>query len=59
MSEKEVMFEVNIWLFRDGTVRMERKGNVAVDKVIALGMLDVAKAMVIDELKPGLNPDAR
>jgi hypothetical protein len=55
MSDDDIMFEIVITLARGGRVAMRRdtpSGGIFSDKVIALGLLEVAKAMVASELKP-------
>jgi hypothetical protein len=61
-NPKDIMFEIHITMQRDGTVRMDRytpTETIAADKAVALGMLDIAKSMVVSELLPGPAPDPK
>jgi len=61
-NPKDIMFEIQIKMQRDSTLRMERHTPtepIAGDKALALGMLDIAKSMVVSELLPGPAPDPK
>ena len=57
MTDDDIMFEIVISITRAGLVKMCRdtpNGVIFSDKVVALGMLEVAKSMVICELESGI-----
>ena len=59
MTDKDIMLEMHIFIRRDGTVGLQRndpQGQVTASVVMALGMLEVAKTILITDLKPGEAP---
>lgn len=59
MNPKDIMVDLRVYLQRDGTISLTRdfpNGNVASDKIVAMGMLEAAKGMVFSEMKPGPTP---
>ncbi len=61
MKNDDVMIEIRISLSRDGTIGFGRNrpsGAVNAEKALVIGMLDVAKSMVLSEMKPGKASEA-
>lgn len=57
MKHDDVMIEIHLMLQRDGTFEMRksfpRNEPIAAHKVLELGMLDVARDMILAEFRPG------
>lgn len=59
MKPTDIMVDLRVYLQRDGTISLNRNfpnGNVALDEIVAMGMLETAKGMVFSEMRPGPAP---
>ena len=58
-TPKDVMIKLEITLQRDGTLGMSTRypnGEVAVPKIVAMGMLETAKIIVSRDIRDGEAP---
>lgn len=59
-NPKDVMIELRVYLKRDGTLSLDRNfpsnDPITFDSIISLGMLEVAKSMIVSDFKDGEAP---
>ena len=55
MTDKDLIIEILVTIQRDGTISLHRKHSepVAAHKAVEIGMLDVAKSIILSEFKRG------